>query len=307
MDKQLAEFYGTGSTEAEELEKMASAELAEALAEEGDFDGLTDEDLEAAAMEILEDGEEVEKVAMEKIAEDYDHADRMGRIMAHAYVQELGEIEKTAFSVTDAGHRVDAKEYGAISKMHNERARANEEYTKENPLLGHLTGRSASGALHRLADRHMDYAAKKHEDRRNAFNPFGGMLTKSRNEAKEKNSSAFGTLVEARAAEILEANGIDPETFEKVAEGNPHAETTGLNRVRNAVKNTSALAWHKMKEHPKKSIAGGVLAAGGIGYGAKKMYDKRKEKRSSVDPEVLAGAVEGNAIALLEELGFEFE
>jgi len=116
MDQTLAKIYGTNE-EVQDAEKLASAELAEKLAEgeELNLDGLSTDDLEALAQQVLsgnadegaeeqteeqvesEDAEE-EKTASdgaeaeEKLAE----ADYLGRVMAHSYVQELKNIEKTA-------------------------------------------------------------------------------------------------------------------------------------------------------------------------------------------------------------------
>ena len=45
----------------------------------------------------------------------------------------------------------------------------------------------------------------------------GGLAAAAHHRSKRKHSSALGTLAEARALEILEANGIDPESLTKTA------------------------------------------------------------------------------------------
>lgn len=106
MDPKLAEIYGTNQASEADIEKLAAAELAEELSEndEADIDGMSDEQIEALAEQVLA-GEEQEESAdeeptdeesMEKISE----ADYLGRVMAHSYVQELrtidAEMEKEA-------------------------------------------------------------------------------------------------------------------------------------------------------------------------------------------------------------------
>lgn len=133
MDAQLAAIYGTGQMEEEtDIEKMAAAELLVKLAEEEgvDLDSFDDQEIaemvsslyKSASDEEKKEEEKKEKEggfedlkkkheegesekheekeeskAEEKVAE----ADFLGRVMAHAYVQELGEIEKEAGKVGD--------------------------------------------------------------------------------------------------------------------------------------------------------------------------------------------------------------
>lgn len=118
MDQTLAKIYGTNE-EVQDAEKLASAELAEKLAEgeELNLDGLSTDDLEALAQQVLsagadegaeeeqteeqvesEDAEE-EKTASDETTEAEEklaEADYLGRVMAHSYVQELKNIEKNA-------------------------------------------------------------------------------------------------------------------------------------------------------------------------------------------------------------------
>lgn len=122
MDAQLAQIYGTGQPEAfdaDDLQKTAAAELLVKLADEQNIDlnqysdeeiGELVEDLytektaaeEAAAAAAPpfppKKKEEKEEEKEEKVAE----ADFLGRVMAHAYNQELENIEKEAGAKWDA-------------------------------------------------------------------------------------------------------------------------------------------------------------------------------------------------------------
>jgi len=116
MDPKLAAIYGTNQETDADLEKLAAAELAEGLAndDEVDTDGLTEEELEAVAQDVLNasseegaeeggniDGEQEKTSAAEEAQEKLAEADYLGRVMAHSYHQELQKIaaaeqEKTA-------------------------------------------------------------------------------------------------------------------------------------------------------------------------------------------------------------------
>lgn len=95
MDEQLAAIYGTGASDVTEddMEKAAAAELLVKLAEEEgvDLNDFSDEEIGEMVNELYGSGEGDDE-AQEKLAE----ADFLGRVMAHAYVQEMGEIEKSA-------------------------------------------------------------------------------------------------------------------------------------------------------------------------------------------------------------------
>lgn len=114
MDAQLAAIYGTGQG-SDDLEKVAAAELLIKIAEDQgvNLDDLSDEevakllgdmtskDKESEGDPSEEEDKEEEDKEEEKVAE----ADYLGRVMAHAYVQELGNIEKTALSKVEVGMR----------------------------------------------------------------------------------------------------------------------------------------------------------------------------------------------------------
>ena len=107
MDEFLNELYGTSEIiSGDDLEKQAAAEFLVKMAEEEgvNLDELSDEEVagllseiegdmgKQASAEIEGEGDE----AQEKLAE----ADFLGRAMAHAYVNELNEIEKEARRAT---------------------------------------------------------------------------------------------------------------------------------------------------------------------------------------------------------------
>lgn len=101
MDEFLNELYGTSEIiSGDDLEKQAAAEFLVKLAEdEGvNLDDLSDDEVAGLLQEIEGDmgkqasAGEPEDEAQEKLAE----ADFLGRAMAHAYVNELHEIEKQA-------------------------------------------------------------------------------------------------------------------------------------------------------------------------------------------------------------------
>lgn len=99
MNEFLAELYNTESNvSGETLEKNAAAEFLVKLAqEEGvNLNNLTDEEIGELLTEVEKSasggGVEIDEEAKEKLAE----ADFLGRTMAHAYVDELAEIEKQA-------------------------------------------------------------------------------------------------------------------------------------------------------------------------------------------------------------------
>lgn len=122
---------------------------------------------------------------------------------------------KAAFSITDEGHKLDAAHYNIESEAAHKKVKPQQEYAEARPgmaqvastahilsLLGpilnipgsHLipvSNASSHGALfNQMEARHKDYAAKKHEQGENAYNPFGGVMTKSRHEEKDEKKDA---------------------------------------------------------------------------------------------------------------------
>lgn len=164
MDQFLAEYYGTAEPDAgayadDDLEKMAQLTLLtkEAAAEGVDLSQFTDEELLAMADDLYGDGgyePDFEKEAQAK----FEEADFLGRIMAHSFNQELGEIEKQAGWVQEAGKRIEGagarvgeyagKAWRGAKKLPGQAARA----------VGRPIARGRSGAEQQAA---AEFAKKK--------------------------------------------------------------------------------------------------------------------------------------------------
>jgi hypothetical protein len=236
MDPRLAELYGTNQVDAEDLEKAAAAEFAEGLTEEGalSLDGIDGEELEALAQEVLaggeEQGEEVsEEETSEEEVEKLAEADFLGRAMAHAYVAELREIEKSAESLGDEVGKAEKKKAvsrqsestgggkGAVSarkiqvksklRLH---AESGAKKVKEKGLAAFKKLKGHAGA----AGAHI----KKYPGRYGAGAAGAAALGGGLAYAKSKQASAFETLAEQRAAEILEQNGVEAVEASEAAE-----------------------------------------------------------------------------------------
>jgi hypothetical protein len=209
MDPTLAEIYGTN----EELDKTAAAELAEELSdEEGlSLDGMDEDDLEQLAAEVLgsddEDGEEVDEEGQEKLAE----ADYLGRVMAHSMVNELRGIEKQAKKSKKPGlfKRVDkgANKYfdkasdkvGKGAKWVKKQGRKASKFvsgSKFGKHVGKHRGLYAAGTAASAVGGGA-YAAKKHF---------------------EKKASAFETLAEQRAMELIGDEGTEYDVLASAVE-----------------------------------------------------------------------------------------
>lgn len=248
MDPKLAAIYGTNQNTDADLEKLAAAELAEGLAndDEVDTDGLTEEELEAVAQDVLNasaegeeeggniDGEqEKTSAAQEKLAE----ADYLGRVMAHSYNQEMQKIAKRSLT---AGEGI--AEFEAGRAKHDKMG-------KEGPSMGAKAENMARGLGKKVKDYHsgavgdiknaikgsVDAVGKHGGKREMALGMKGRAFHAARGAAKfaphaagalalgygakkmmDKKSSAMDTLVEQRAMAILEASGIDPAELEQV-------------------------------------------------------------------------------------------
>jgi hypothetical protein len=120
MNSALAQMYGTGGVDTEEQEKIANLELFAKLAAQHNIDlsSLSDEQVQELYAQTFdtgmpkiasddedngEDDEDKKKAKAEEYVEEkkafqekFAEADFMGRVMAHAFVQERDEIEKAA-------------------------------------------------------------------------------------------------------------------------------------------------------------------------------------------------------------------
>jgi len=232
MDPRLAEIYGTNSEEqTQDTEKVAAAQLAEKLAgdESLNLDGMSEDQIEALAQEVLsqekdqeqeaateEAAEETEeKQASEKLAE----ADYLGRVMAHSYVQELKNIEKQAASPTKKEMRKAEKmnpDSGAQKLVRRTKHVANQ------AKKGLSEGANRAKAVGAITAGKVSNFASKHPGKAKGLAALGLAGAGFAAGRKSKESSALDTLAAQRAIEILAENGIDlNEEVEEKTASNP--------------------------------------------------------------------------------------
>jgi hypothetical protein len=200
MDNWLAQIYGTA--QADDIEKTAQIHLLAKLAEEQgiDINTLSDDQINALASEFLDDGSQqaapqaATQVAAAPVAAapafdanalakeaqaKFEEADLLGRVMAHAYTQELEKIaaekEKTAGRFGAVAAK--GKAFGASAKQHAGKA------------VEHVKGHKG----------HYGAAA-------------AGLAAGEAHGRMRKHASAFDKLAEMQAAEMLSAAGFDPST-----------------------------------------------------------------------------------------------
>ena len=263
MNQFLAEMYGTretigAPTQSDDTEKLAEAQLLdEALRSEGiDVDTLSPDAIlkvaqslfpdgalvKAAAEESHEEHEEGETAAEEKkeeAAKDKEgegetaeektaQADFLGRVMAHAFVQEQAEINKEAALKDIAGK---AKEFGgkALKSLKGAGKAVKEAPGKAgkwaaepvHTFRGGRALRMASGGKGGIKETAKDIAQTigAHKGQAAAA---GGILAAGGAGGfaaahKKKEGSALDKLAEQRALEILAENGIGQDGDEKLA------------------------------------------------------------------------------------------
>ena len=234
MDEQLAAIYGTGQQEVEEndLEKTAAAELLVKLAEEQgvSLDDFSDEEIGEMLNDLYEGGiehtaeeagEEAGGEAQEKVAE----ADYLGRVMAHAMVQELSSIEKEAapaaakavgefFKNRPTAYRkagkalkeaVTGKQKGLFDKLRpgTRGKRFGQAVKAVSPELGTAAGLTAAGVgAAKMKKKESSALEALAEQRAYELAAEAGYV---------KEASALDQEVERRALEICEENGIPVE------------------------------------------------------------------------------------------------
>lgn len=213
MDQELADMYGTTT---EDQEKVAEVALFAKLAakHEIDLSKYSDEQVvemyEATmgktAEEELPDDEQEAKLAaaaqaefqvkrewQEKVAE----CDKLGRVMAHAYVQELGLIEKAAGEVPPQFAKKDEGE-----KKDKESEEPKDEEGKDEE--------KEASAVDVLAARHaVELAKEAGIDPAIAARKLDAVLTLGGPGPSEKTASAnsFEESIHIRALEFLETAG----------------------------------------------------------------------------------------------------
>jgi len=150
MDEQLAQIYGTGQAQVhdeEDLQKTAAAELLVKLAQERgvDLNQFSDEEVAEMVGQLYQEkqaqdappfppkkeegdkkddeAKKEEEAAKEKEKAAAD-ADQLGRIMAHAMVQELNNIDKAAAAqaTPETPEQPENQDQSALDKLAQERA-----------------------------------------------------------------------------------------------------------------------------------------------------------------------------------------
>lgn len=183
MDPTLAEIYGTEET----LEKSAADELANALLAEGASEA------EVAQILAQESGEDPDAETLEKMSE----ADYLGRVMAHAYVNELGSLEKNAAEGKAARLAELLKGGKGASGVKDRILGVKGERLKSLGARGAVaagTLGTAYGAYRGGKALHGKYKARKER--------------KAAEAAMAKQSSEIDALVEQRALELLDEAGL---------------------------------------------------------------------------------------------------
>jgi hypothetical protein len=234
MDAKLAEIYGTNTPEEGDVEKLAAAELAEKLAgdESMDLSELEPEQIEALAAQVLagedgqsEDEEEEEKTAGDESSEKVAEADYLGRVMAHAYVQELRGIDKEA-GVKDMA--------GKVGKFVADKARAagggvkkGATWAKDKTVAGAKKGYAGAKAGAKASKEHVGRNKGKYGLGAGAAAGAAGGYAAGKKK-KASGASALDTLAEQRALEILRESGIDVDAEGEVKEASISEEQAAV-------------------------------------------------------------------------------
>ena len=88
-----------------------------------------------------------------------------------------GGLKVAAVRFSEAGHKEQVRRAEIIGKAARELASAQRDYMRENPLSANLRGHGSSALTNELTARHMAYQKRKHSDKRQSLNPFGGLFT----------------------------------------------------------------------------------------------------------------------------------
>jgi hypothetical protein len=227
MDAQLAEIYGTGHSAEDDQTKLAAAELLVKLASDNqvDLSQFSDAEITQMVSELSktaefppaaegekkesketpeskeatpESKESAEKAAEEKVAE----ADFLGRVMAHSFNQELGEIQKQA-SVKD-------KVVGAAKKIPEFIRKRMEATGQGAKAVKSIAGSKLMGAGDKA--RAIGQTVKKSPELAVGAAGAAGGAAALASKGKKKESSALDSLASERAFELAkEAGWVDAE------------------------------------------------------------------------------------------------
>lgn len=239
MDQYIASLYDTDATIIEKIAQNAHAynNLYKLAEQEGiDLSGLTQEQLDDLAADQLaaidDDGQQEvadPNTVIKEAQANLELADYMGRIMAHAYYQEMGMIEKTAFDAGGVARNIKSVGGEAIrgagqSVAGGARRAAGAVGDAAGRAGSYLKDKGESAALHGMYA--LD-AAKKHPKTTAAIGAgtlaAGGgaayaahkKLANAQQQAQQGqeqgagNAGAFEQLKIQRAAQILQEQGFD--------------------------------------------------------------------------------------------------
>jgi hypothetical protein len=105
-----------------------------------------------------------------------------GRVMARGLWDEL---EKISFAVSRSGHKLDAAQYKAEKDRSHAYAKSEREFGEEAPIRS-MMFRPAENLRHKLEARIHGAAEAKHREGKNKYNPWGGILTPTKEELAER-------------------------------------------------------------------------------------------------------------------------
>jgi hypothetical protein len=321
MDQWLAQIYGTGG--AEDIEKTAQHHLLQKLAEEEglDLSGLSEDDLNALASEVLGDEDQGQEEGQEEVQEveaapeeapyeeaaqevliakeaeaKFEEADFLGRVMAHAYTQELSKIaaaqEKTAGRFGAAVDTARGAVRGALSKVKS----------KAQSAGGHVKAHTSSGSSSKVR-KGMDYVGK----RRGRFAAGAGVAA---GYGMGKEASAFNKLAEMQAMEMLNAAGIDPSAGQQeqaqpqqAAQQNPAQQQRppfqqGQRPAQQQVAQRPAVQPQRPAQQPQQAQQPGQLGQGG---------QQQADPAQFAQSEQFQDMVNNRALEIISELGIDPE
>lgn len=232
MNEFLADLYGTAETigaESDDTTKLAQAEImSEMFQAEGiDVDELAPDTIVKVAESLFGDENEI---GYEDVAEDEDEAseklaeaDFLGRVMAHSYVDEMDEIEKSAGKVRSAWEGVKgvASKAKARAKLTGERL--SPKNTKFRYDLARMEGKAVPGHPGiKPTGRIRSAVGALNPTQRKALAAIGATgLAGAGGYAgykKMKKQSALDVLAEQRAMEMLEYGGGEDKLASAVEE-----------------------------------------------------------------------------------------
>lgn len=251
MNQWLAEMYGTGAQAEEAQEKVAELELFAKLAADNGIDLTTLEPEQVATLyaetfgKVAQEGEEEEddedeappkkekesdeekekeSAAQAAVAEHeaakegaakFAEADIMGRTMAHAFVNELEEIDKEAAGKVEAAKKGAKKLYGAAAKKAKQVARKEKGVSKGVGERLMAAGSKAGKKVGLLKKNLKGSAGTKRTVGRAALaaGALGGAGAAygAGKALQRKESSALDILAAEEAVKIAEAGGWDTD------------------------------------------------------------------------------------------------